>query len=271
MLLLIFFENIYEQKPKLCLIKYCNKAMKASFFITIISLLLLIGCSSLNSSKKIKVFEQTLGADNAQALTQYVNAFENEVLKKQYPTLTIEKAYAQLLSEDPRTIVNMKLYNQFSNYNLENYFKSQLWHEIYAPVDSIWFENLQYSIRCVYLSEHGKKIVTEISSSYETRMNKDSIIQSELGLCMFNRKGKYFKAIKSSKSGIPFFEEYYHAKDVAGEIGIAMFANMIKQNKLAINDYLAKRIIAIELGKFINDGREPKKYSTAFKDLTRKN
>ena len=183
--------------------------MKIRFFITIISLAyILISCSSLNSSKKIKTFEQTLGMDNSKALTEYVNAFENEVLKTQYPTLKPEKAYIKLLSEDPRSIVDMKLYKQMSGNNLENYFKSQFWNEIYAPVDSIWSEYSQYRIRSVYLSENGKRIVSESGSSFKNGMDKDSIIQNELGVCSFNRSGKYFQAIESSKSGIPFLEEF---------------------------------------------------------------
>lgn len=237
--------------------------MKTTFFITIISLAILISCSSLNSSKKIKTFEQTLGMDNSKALTEYVNAFENEVLKTQYPTLKPAKAYIKLLSEDPCSIVDMKLYKQMSRSNLENYFKSQFWNEIYAPVDSIWFENLRYRIRYVYLSENGKRTVIESGSSFKNGMDKDSIIQNELGVCSFNRQGKYFQAIESSKSEIAFLEEFYHMKDAVGEISMVLFADMVKRHKLDMNDYLARRIVAVELGKFINDAREPRKNTFA--------
>lgn len=232
--------------------------MKTTFFFTIISLILFIGCSTLNSSEKIKTFEQTLGMDNSKALTEYVNAFESEILKKQYPTLTTEKAYAKLLSEDPRDIVNMRLYNQLNSYNIEDYFKSQFWHEIYAPVDSVWIENNHLYARFVYMSSEGKKKIGKHGGITVKGMDQDSIITQESSICYFNNQGKYWQAIESIQNGVPFLEDFYSAKTELSEIGIGHFAAIVSRHNLDLNNYLARRIIAVELGKFINDAREPK-------------
>jgi len=233
--------------------------MKQSFLIIAAFLILLESCASLNSSKKIKIFEQTLGIENSKALSDYVNAFENEVLKTKYPSVATDIAYTRLLAEDPGSIVPMKLHTLFVDYNLESYFKSQLWHEIYAPVDSIWFEDFELRVRYVYLSEEGKKTVSEGGYSYNRSLDKDSLAQSELRVCSFNHLGKYFQAFESSKKGIPFLEDLYSTKYAVGEISIALFAKMVERHKLDLNGYLVRRIVAVELGKFINDAREPKK------------
>ena len=39
---------------------------------------------------------------------------------------------------------------------------------------------------------------------------------------------------------------------------MALFADMVKRHGLDMNDYLARRIVAVELGKFINEAREPR-------------
>lgn len=87
-------------------------------------------CSSISSTKKNEAFEETLGIDNSKVLSDYVRAFESQVLKNKYPSLTVDQAYSQLLSESAKSIVEMKLYNLFTDYNLDEYFESQLWYEI---------------------------------------------------------------------------------------------------------------------------------------------
>lgn len=46
-------------------------------------------------------------------------------------------------------------------------------------------------------------------------------------------------------------------------IGIGHFSALVHRNKLDLNDYLVRRIIAVELSKFINDARQPKKNTFA--------
>jgi len=219
--------------------------------------LLLGSCSGMYSIKKIKNFEQTLGMDNSKALSEYVHAFENEILKKKYPTLTMDKAYSRLLSEDPYSIAPMNLYDLFKDYNLNSYFKSQLWHEIYAPVDSVWIENSELRIRYVYLSEDGIKEVEETGARFNSKMDKDSTTNREYRVCYFNRRGKYLQAIKSIKNGVPFLEEFYSVKNDFGEISTGLLSDMVNRHEVDLNNYLVRRVIAVELSKYINDAREP--------------
>lgn len=243
--------------------------MKQTFFLIVISLLFLGSCSSLRSTKKIESFEKTLGIDNSKVLSDYVQAFESQVLKKKYPSLTTDKAYSKLLSEKPYSIAPMKLYDLFTDYDLDEYFESQLWHEIYAPVDSVWIENSQLNARFVYLSEDGKKKVGQSGGISVNEINKDSIIYRELSICHFNNQGKYWHAIESIRDDVPFLEEFYSAKTRMSYIGIGHFSAMVNRHKLDLNSYLVRRIIAVELSKFINDAREPKKSTFANKGYNR--
>tara|TARA_R110002012_G_C11481264_1_gene595074 strand:- start:24 stop:764 length:741 start_codon:yes stop_codon:yes gene_type:complete len=239
--------------------------MKQTFFLIAILLLLFGSCSSLNDSKKIESFEKTLGADNSKVLSEYVQAFENQVLKKKYPTLPTDKAYSKLLSENPNSIASMKLYELFTAYDLDKYFESQLWHEIYAPVDSVFIENSLLTARFVYFSEEGKKKVGQSGGISVNEMNRDSIVERELSVCYFNNQGKYWQAIESIRDGIPFLEEFYTTKNRMSYISIGHFSEMVKRHKLDLNNFLARRIVAVELSKFINDAREPEKNTFANK------
>lgn len=217
----------------------------------------------MDSAKKIESFEKTLGIENSKVLSEYIKVFESQVLKKKYPSLTTDEAYSKLLSENPNSIAEMKLYDLFTGYNLEKYFESQLWHEIYAPVDSVRIENSLLSARFVYLSEDGKKKVGQRGGISVNEKNRDSIILSELSICYFNNQGKYWQAIESIREDIPFLEEYYDFKNRLSYIGTGHFSEMVNRHKLDLNGYLARRIIAVELSKFINDARVPKKNTFA--------
>ena len=218
-----------------------------------------MSCSNLSSTKKIESFEKTLGVENSKVLSDYVNAFETQVLKNKYPTLTTDKAYSKLLLEGPFSIPKMKLHQLFSDYDLDEYFESQLWHEIYAPVDTIWIEKFQLNSRFVYISEDGKKEAGSLTGLNVKGMDKDSIIYQQSKVCFFNYDGKYWQAIESIKKDVPSLEEFYSAKTRSSFIGIGNLSALVHRNKLDINDYIVRRIVAVELSKFINDAREPKK------------
>lgn len=237
--------------------------MKQAFFLIVISFFFLSSCDSLNSNKKIESFEKTLGVENSKVLSDYVQAFETQVLKNKYPTLKTNEAYSKLLAEKPNSIVKMKLYNLFTEYDLDEYFESQLWYEIYAPVDSVRIENSLLSARFVYMSEDGKTKVGQNGGISVNETNRDSIIYRELSVCYFNNQGKYWQAVESIKDDVPFLEEFYSFKTRWSNIGIGHFSTLVHRNKLDLNDYLVRRIVAVELSKFINDAREPEKNTFA--------
>ncbi len=244
-----------------------SELMRPTFFLIVISLLLMVSCSSLNSTKRIKIFEQALGNDNSKALSNFVDAFENEILKKKYPSLELDKAYAKLLSEEPYSMGSMKLYDLLTDNSLEHFFRSQLWNEIYAPIDSIWIENSELRSRYVYIGEDGKKLVGETGHRFKKNTNIDSLLRAESGICRFNNQGKYWQALNSVKNGIPFLEEFCSVKNNVGEITTSLFSDMVNRHNLDFNDYLARRIIVVELSKFINDARDPEKYMFANKPI----
>lgn len=229
--------------------------MKSASFLIIITTLTLSSCSSIKSKKRIQDFEKTLGKENSNALSDFVNAFENEILKKKYPTLGTDKAYKQMLSENPYSIAPMKLYDFLSDNSLENFLQSQLWNEIYASVDTVWIENSELTSVRVYRSEEGIMEIGEIGYTLRGSMDKDSVLKREWNICYFNPLGKYYQAIGEIKESDPFLEEFYSVKNKVGEISTGLFADMIDRHKPNLNDYITRRVVAVELSKFINDAR----------------
>ena len=229
--------------------------MKQTFFIILISTLFLGSCSSTKDTKNIKTFEQTLGKDNSKALSNFVVAFENEILKKKYPSLETDKAYMQLLSEEPYSIAPMKIYNFLSDKSLKNFLQSQLWNEVYASVDSVWIENSELNSRFVYRSEDENIEVAKFGFILRDNMDRDSVVKREWNMCYFNHLGKYYQAINAIKGNNSFLKEFYSVKDNFGEISTGVFHNMIVKHKPNLNDYIIRRVVAIELGKYLNDAR----------------
>jgi len=229
--------------------------MKPTFFLIILCPVFLGSCKTTSSAKTISTFEQTLGMDNSKALSDFVDAFENEILRKKYPSLETDKAYIQMLSEEPYSIAQLKLYDLLSDKSLENFLRSQLWDEIYASVDSVWVENSELNSRRVYRSEDGKIEVGKMGYMLRDPIDQDSLIKREWNICYFNPLGKYFRAIDKIKNGNPFLEEFYDVKNKVGEISTVLFREMISRHHPNMKDYMVKRVVAVELSKFINDAR----------------
>ena len=68
------------------------------FFKIFLLLLFITSCTKQPTDNRILEFERILGKENSETLNYLVSDFENDYLKKQYPTLKTEDAYSKFLN-----------------------------------------------------------------------------------------------------------------------------------------------------------------------------
>jgi len=206
---------------------------------------LLSGCSTKTTPRQIKKFEEVLGKHNSETLSFLVQSFENDFLIKKYPNRTTQKAYENFLNDISKG--DFSHYVLISKKNRKLFEESQLKWEIYTCADSIWIDdNLVKSF--LSFKRDGKKIrTTEVATSIHKDENIDSVLSSYQERCDHNRQGKFIKAVKEIKSDNRFLEDYYHLKDMAGNLGNTLIPEMVSRNNANIEDYMVKRILVLEL------------------------
>ncbi|WP_458626482.1 hypothetical protein [Winogradskyella sp. PC D3.3] len=208
--------------------------------LTII-LLLTFSCSN---EKKIAQFEKVLGKENSETLTYLVNDFESDFLKRQYPNLDTKNAYKQFLTDlkNGRT----DLLESVSKESRKRFEQSNLKHEIYSYVDSVWIEN-DFLIKKRFVNKSLNGIiqysVQTQSGNIPSNFNKDSLIIAEMDSRTLNNLGKYWIALDSIKNQNDFIKEYYKFKIPMGFLHPEIVSNMMLNSDLNFSDYYIKRII----------------------------
>ncbi|GHC65789.1 hypothetical protein [Ulvibacter litoralis] len=219
---------------------------------------------SCSKDKYVTDFDETLGPENSQTLTELVTDFETDFLKRQYPKLKTENAYEQFLTElrDGKT----EDWKKISEKARKIFKSSDLKNEIYRYPDSVWIvENssldkkedsleLLYSpvpyIKSRYKYDNPDGTFEYLySRNYPnilSNMDTDSIIKSEMKTPEFNTIGKYIQAIYQIKERDTFFNNFYRQKQ-NGFIRPETLAKVILYQKVDLNDYLVKRIIVLEI------------------------
>ncbi|WP_452227746.1 MULTISPECIES: hypothetical protein [unclassified Lacinutrix] len=208
--------------------------------LTII-LLLTFSCSN---EKKIAQFEKVLGKENSETLTYLVNDFESDFLKRQYPNLDTKNAYKQFLTDlkNGRT----DLLKTVSKESRKRFEQSNLKHEIYSYVDSVWIEN-DFLIKKRFVNKSLNGIiqynVQTQSGNIPSNFDKDSLIIAEMDSRTLNNLGKYWIALDSIKNQNEFIKEYYKFKIPMGFLHPEIVSNMMLNSDLNFSDYYIKRII----------------------------
>jgi len=220
-----------------------------------IFLLLISSCSN---NEQIAEFENILGTENSQTLTNLVHVFENDFLKRQYPELKTEKAYRQYLTE----LENNSTGNwaKPSKKSRDIFNESKLRYEIYRIPDSVWVEkspdssHFKYDKSTIktkwkYLNENGEFEygVSESSISFNEPKNEDSLIELRKKYIDVNYVGKYRGALYSISKHNKFISEYLDMTDAAGILDPRMVAAKMLSNDVDLNNYFIKRIIVTEI------------------------
>ncbi len=199
---------------------------------------------SCSNEKKIAQFEKVLGKENSETLTYLVNDFESDFLKRQYPNLDTKNAYKQFLTDlkNGRTDFLKKV----SKESRKRFEQSNLKHEIYSYVDSVWIENdFLIKKRFVNKSLNGtiQYSVQTKSGNIPSNFDKDSLIIAEMDSRTLNNLGKYWTALDSIKNQNDFIKEYYKFKIPMGFLHPEIVSNMMLNSDLNFSDYYIKRII----------------------------
>lgn len=224
-------------------------------FLLFCCFLIVIGCGDQKNNKEINEFKNALGTGNVLELDNYILAFENNFLKGKYPNAELQDAYRKITSE---SIENLKqAFNQyFDEQNRKRFLDSQLWNEIYAPADSVWIEDDEFVIQFVYKSADGVNPVSMTGERLPKPKDRDSLKVELLKWVDFNKDGKYLNALIKVKNHNKFLKDYVKTKSTFGVITPGAFQYLIDINKPDLNDYLNRRIIAIELSEVLHNFRE---------------
>lgn len=227
-------------------------------------IILFLTFCSCSKDKYVTDFETTLGAENSQTLTELVEDFETDFLKRQYPKLKTENAYEKFLIElrDGKTSDWQKI----SKKGRENFKSSNLKYELYRYPDSVWivknssFDKKEDSLELLfnqtpyiksrYKYQNADETIEYLySRSYPNilpEMDFDSIVEMEMKTPEFNGIGKYIQALYQIKERDTFFKNFVDYKNAVGMTKPNIIAKVMLEEKVDLNDYLVKRIIVLE-------------------------
>src|SRR5690554_3232091 len=212
------------------------------------------GCSH---DKFVTKFENTLGKENSQTLTELVSVFESDFLKRQYPNLNTKSAYGKFLTDLRDEKTDWKKISEESRAKFDN---SSLKNEIYRYPDSVWIERDTAKMRIKSpmpvvkrrfksLNKDGSVEYAISEGSYPgmNPLDIDKFLEQQKNSAEFNTVGKYIQALYQIKTRDSFFQKLYERKSSAGLIKPELTARFMLSENADLDDYLIKRIIALEI------------------------
>lgn len=206
----------------------------------------LVGCGS--SKTPINEFERILGEENSKELTELVQTFENRVLSTNYSKGNLTKRYLEFSNRCNKVGADKALPNVSDSF--QKFRNTQMWNEVFAQIDSTWTSKFGgLTARVIYNSERGIQEIGTTGTTTKDISDLDSLNKAVLKWQVWNHQGKYIKALRSVKEHNLFIEEYYKGKTTYGELSSLLFCDMILRHKPDFEDYLVKRVIAIELAR----------------------
>ena len=203
-------------------------------------------------NNRIKIFEDFIGAEYAELLTQKVKSFER-FLSINYPSLPYKEAcYAYL-----KTIQNGGYYEANWTYEGTNrnkidslFISSGFQKELHWSPDTVWWEKGTVHVEYRYF-EGGDTASIESgemwSPTFGSNPNVDSILEVAKQMSDFNQYGRYFRALTLIQDSDSTIMDYVGAKKAAGDISPSLLAGGILHRNPDLSDYFIKRIIVIEL------------------------
>jgi hypothetical protein len=187
-------------------------------------------------------FEEELGDERSQELSEVVAHFDRELVEK-YPNLTLEEAYEKHLNfvlKSDGLSIDKWLPAQLKKDSVFSFYSNDLIEEIWAKPDSVWIsDSLLFRQYRGNRNPVGRKIRDRIT-------NYDSLLYYERNTETFNSQGKYLKAIQRIANSNEIAEWYYELKSNAGSVSPTISAKAFLNSRVDVDDYLVKRIILIE-------------------------
>lgn len=223
-------------------------------FTFLLILFVVCSCSINNSRKEINDFENLLGKENVAELDKYISKFEDSLLRRKYPDSELSDAYRKITYESIEQL-DESFNKFFGDSGKQTFLNSQLWNEIYAPADSVWIEDDEFVIRFVYNSSDGIKSTSQTSERLPELTSRDSLKNELLKWVDFNREGKYIKALLKVRNRNKFLNSFTEIKSVMGVITPEVIQYDIESYQPDLNDYINRRVIAMELSRALNKYR----------------
>lgn len=228
--------------------------MKTTHKIFFLLALIILSCASAQTEKQISKFQNNLGKDNYVTLKFLTAEFEKNFLKKNYPTLSIEKSYERFLIDVKNGEVNFK--NKISTKNRDIFNESNLKLEIYEFPDSVWIGKNGIESRYIFKDKDGEIDRNDDGTinygyslkSADLNKNQDSIVQKEYMTPRLRYSGKYLKAIRAIKKDGEFYEAFYNVKDKAGSVKSEIMAEIILKSNPDFSNPITKGLIVMEFG-----------------------
>lgn len=216
--------------------------------ILIFILIFAFSCSNKISQRQIEKFEEILGKNNSNELTLLVNEFEENILKKKYPSNSLKKSYDLLFMDIKNNRQNIFDFQTKKGQGI--FTKGNLKTEIYSYPDSVWIDG------DFIIMEYRNKLPNGTFKSEFSRMSGesrwqfqtlDSLISYQMTVPIHNSKGKYWEAILEMKKGNEFLEKYYEYVEQFGPLPFGAIPDIITTYKIDPTNYLVKRILIREM------------------------
>jgi len=216
--------------------------MRISIILLFLIANIFVSCTERTTESEIVTFENELGIEESQGLTNVVAHFERQLLKR-YPTSTLIEAYEKhlncILNSDGLSITQW-IPAQFKKDSIFSVYSNGLIKEIWIKPDSVWIAD-----SLLFKQYRGNKNPT--SRKIRDRItNYDSLVYYEQKTETFNSQGKYLNAIRVIRDSNEIAKWYYEMKSNAGTVSPHVTAQVLLNSRLELDDYLVKRIIIIE-------------------------
>lgn len=220
--------------------------MRKSYLILI--LIFSISCTNKISKQQIDKFEEILGKQNSNELTLLVTEFEENILKKKYPSNSLKKSYDLLFLDIKTNGINIADFQTKKGQDI--FTEGKLKTEIYRYPDSVWVENdlIKMEYRDKLPNGTFYSGISTMSGGARWKFQTlDSLISYQMNMPTHNSKGKYWKAMQEIKKGNDFLEGYYEHIEQFGPIPVGQIPDIIRLYKIDPTNYLIKRILIREM------------------------
>ncbi|CAL2075452.1 conserved hypothetical protein [Tenacibaculum sp. 190524A05c] len=204
-----------------------------------------------------KEFEDILGKQNVKTLNFLLQDFEENILKKRYPSVSLQDAYHKLITEVseekllPKELLSKKMKNTFD--------KSILKKQIYCLTDTVFVGNSRHGVKKTKgkaiiasykcLNPNGRIINTRAEFYFND--NKKSINETlsfAKNSSQVNLTGKYLKALQGVKNKSQFLKKYIEFIENTGDLRHPItLSSILARENIKLDNFLIKRIILINI------------------------
>ena len=201
-------------------------------------------------------FENSFGIKNVKILNELIRDFEEDILSKNYSTLSTDKAYESYLNDYVGSQLSNKEFN--TTVSIKKFNRSRIKSLIYCNIDTVYVgpseRAPEINIRAIItkykcLDTEGKSL-NAIIENYCCEKEFDTAELTKKLKTMFyiNNRGLFVKSLKKVKNKSNFLKQYLERIEITNEIRQPLLMSLlILENHYNLNDYFLKRIILLNI------------------------